>query len=105
MDDNIKQLLKYEQEAQELINDAFLYKEKMKDQAIHDAQMYLQLRESENDQRLDNIKADNDQMLKTLEKHLDKELEMFKSKIEGKDLASLANELACFIANQDEKHS
>jgi len=105
MDDNIKQLLKYEQEAQELINDAFLYKEKMKDQAIHDAQMYLQLRESENDQRLDNIKANNDLMLKNLEKHLDKELETFKLKIEDRDLASLAKELACFIADQDEKHS
>jgi len=66
------------------------YKDKMKKQGLNDAELSLQIIESENDQILENIRFQNQAALEDLKNKLEREFQEFKSKLVIKDLDSIS---------------
>lgn len=99
MDDLVKRLIKSEEDAKVLIAQSVLYKEHMKEQGLHDAQMSLQAIESENDQMIEDLKTQNKIRLESRQKSLEDELNEFKDALSKKDIDLLAEEVVNVVSS------
>lgn len=98
MGDSIKRLIQCEEKAREKIEQMLLYKEGMKRQALHDAELSVQIVESENEQALENMRGEVEAYLGALRDELESELKLFEEEIDRKSLDLLVESLVYTVS-------
>lgn len=98
MDDSIKRLIQCEEEARERVEQMRQYKEGMKRQALHDAELLVQMIESENEQAIECMKGQSEEYIEALKSELDDELRLFESEMSGKSLDSLVDDIVRLVS-------
>lgn len=102
MDDSIKRLIRCEEEARERIGQTLSYKEGMKKQALHDAELSMQIMESENEQILENMRNQVEAHLDALANELESELRLFEREVSQKKLDPLVKSLVSVVSGTGE---
>lgn len=98
MDDSIKRLIQCEEEARERIEQMRLYKEGMKRQALHDAELLVQIVESKNEQAIECMKSHAEEYIEALRSELDNDLRLFESEMSRKNLDSLVDAIVHLVS-------